>query len=384
MEDKKQNRDGRNAIGSENEAGTRAMDEALQSSFTILKLVIAVLAVYLVFSNTSAVEGDSEGVIILRFGQPHSSSPSDVWKSGIRFAMPYPLEERVRIARETPLKTEFFKYAAIGQLSIGESMANRPVNADQDGYVLTRDNKILHISATLNYTILEPSKYVFEFADAQAVLKVALESAITHVASENKLDDIYGRTGDFSIKVRDRLSILANEYGLGVRIKSVNVSNADVELPFQVRKARGQLEGSAGKVKRILSEANQTAERIRKEYSYDASNTNALGEVATIINNAHSEANARVARVDALWERFLSIHGGKDGQPVRSAESKRLALQRHYYTVINRLMEESDIKVYYIASRPDGSKQKIHLQINPKPPSPKPSALDAAGGSSGQ
>ena len=61
---------------------------------------------------------------------------------------------------------------------------------------------------------------------------------------------------------------------------------------------------------------------------------------------------------------------------MRLAEDKRLALQRHYYTVINRLMEESDIKVYYVASQPDGSKQKIHLQINPKPPAPKTPAID--------
>ena len=41
-----------------NEASSQAMDAALQSSFVILKVVIAVLAVYLVFSNTfSVVEG---------------------------------------------------------------------------------------------------------------------------------------------------------------------------------------------------------------------------------------------------------------------------------------------------------------------------------------
>jgi len=381
MEENKPEQTGSNGVGSGNEAGTRAMDEALQSSFTILKLVIAVLAVYLVFSNTSAVEGDSEGVIILRFGQPYSSSPKEVWKSGIRFAMPYPLEERVQISRETPLKTEFFKYAPIGRLSIGEGSENdRPINGDQDGYVLTRDNKILHITATLNYTILDPSKYVFDFADAEAVLKVALESAITHVASENKLSEIYGRTGDFSIKVRNRLSVMAEDYGLGVGIKSVNVSNEDVELPFQVRKAWGQLQGSADKKKRILAEANLAAKQIRNEYTVEKGSTNNVGEVGTIINNAHSEANARVARVEALHERFMSIHGGKDGQPIRSKEEKRLALERHYFTVIKRLMEESDIKVYYVASRPDGSKQKIHLQINPKPPEPKPSALDGVGG----
>ena len=173
---------------------------------------------------------------------------------------------------------------------------------------------------------------------------------------------------------------MAEDYGLGVGIKSVNVSNEDVELPFQVRKAWGQLQGSADKKKRILAEANLAAKQIRNEYTVEKGSTNNVGEVGTIINNAHSEANARVARVDALHERFMSIHGGKDGQPIRSKEEKRLALERHYFTVIKRLMEESDIKVYYVASRPDGSKQKIHLQINPKPPEPKPSALDGVGG----
>ena len=47
-----------------NEASSQAMDAALQSSFVILKVVIAVLAVYLVFSNTfSVVEGKQLSLI---------------------------------------------------------------------------------------------------------------------------------------------------------------------------------------------------------------------------------------------------------------------------------------------------------------------------------
>ena len=51
---KKQPEMGLEDIG--NEAGSQAMDAALRSSFVILKVVIAVLAVYLVFSNTFSVE----------------------------------------------------------------------------------------------------------------------------------------------------------------------------------------------------------------------------------------------------------------------------------------------------------------------------------------
>ena len=52
-----------------NEASSQAMDAALQSSFVILKVVIAVLVVYLVFSNTFTVEDKKEGAIILSFGK---------------------------------------------------------------------------------------------------------------------------------------------------------------------------------------------------------------------------------------------------------------------------------------------------------------------------
>ncbi|MDP7011824.1 MAG: hypothetical protein QF685_10620, partial [Verrucomicrobiota bacterium] len=63
-----------------NEAGSQAMDAALQSSFVILKVVIAVLAVYLVFSNTFSVVEGKQGAIILRFGESRTNT-EDVWAS---------------------------------------------------------------------------------------------------------------------------------------------------------------------------------------------------------------------------------------------------------------------------------------------------------------
>jgi len=395
MEENKPSRAEPTETGLGNEIGsTRAMDEALQSSFTILKLIIAVLVVYLVFSNTSAVEGESEGVIILRFGQPRvDSTTNEVWKSGVRFALPYPLEERVRIAREQPLETEFFKYAPVGRLSLGENLNHRPVDAEQDGYVRTRDNQILHITATLRYSITEPSRYVFEFADPEAVLKMALEGAITHVAAENKLDFIRNNRVAFAGQVRKRVDVLARKYGLGVSINGVIVGNDDVELPFMTRKARVQLSQSKDEASRIVADAQKNAQKIRQAFEDSTNSTNAVGEVntnatevATIINQAHSEARARVARVEALRDQFDSIYGGTDGKPVRLAEDRRRALERHYYRVIDRMMTESDIKVYYVSGRPGEPRQKVHLLINPKPPKPKKSAMDEylSSGSAGQ
>ena len=90
-----------------NEAGSRAMDAALRSSFVILKVVIAVLVVYLVFSNTFTVEDKKEGAIILRFGNSRTTTIEDVWRPGVRFAWPYPIEERVIIDAVSPVTSDF-------------------------------------------------------------------------------------------------------------------------------------------------------------------------------------------------------------------------------------------------------------------------------------
>ena len=73
-----------------NEAGSRAMEQALRSSFTILKLVIAVLAVYLVFSNTFSVDENTEGAIVLRFGQAQTEDRDKVFEPvfGLRGRIP--------------------------------------------------------------------------------------------------------------------------------------------------------------------------------------------------------------------------------------------------------------------------------------------------------
>lgn len=365
-----------------NEAGSQAMDQALQSSFTILKLVIAVLVVYLVFSNTSAVEGEKEGVIILRLGQPHVASTNEVWKSGIRFALPYPLEERVKLDREKPIKTEFFKYAPVGRVELGDSLENRPVDASRDGFVVTRDNKILHITATLRYTIINPEQFAFDFAEPEAVLKMALEGAITFAASQRSLDEIRKGRVEFASGIRDRLRILVDRYGLGVGINDVIIGNDDVELPFVTRAARAQLNSAESEAQRIVSEAEKAAENLNQAFAGNQSNTNATGEVATILSKARSEARSIESKVGALRKQFDSIYGGADGEPVRSPADRQLALRRLYNEVMTRIMDNPDMKRYVITER-DGV-QKIRLLINPKPPAPKESPFDNLRGNQAQ
>ena len=367
-----------------NEAGSRAMDEALQSSFTILKLVIAVLVVYLIFSNTGTVEGKKEGVIILRFGKAREITPEDVFKSGIRFAWPYPLEERVTIERVRPITTKFFKYSPVGRIEIGDNLDNHPLNAEKDGYVLTRDGLILHLEATLNFEIKDPKAFAFNFAQPEKVLSTLFESAITHEAFEVTMADLYqSKLKDFITKVEKRTKKLVKNYGLGVTINRVYIRQGDVELPFMIRNAYKEKSSSSKKANEIKQQAKNSHNQVIESIKGDGS-TNQTGEVAVILSQAKGQATATMREVEALRQRFYSIYGGEnENEQVRSTTERRHGIHRLYFEVFNRLMTESDLKIYVISNR-SGPRQKVHLLINPKPPEPKKSPYNNLGGQPGQ
>ena len=367
-----------------NEAGTRAMDEALQSSFTILKLVIAVLVVYLIFSNTSTVEGKKEGVIILRFGKAREITPEDVFKSGIRFAWPYPLEERVTIKRVRPLTTKLFKYSPVGRIEIGDNLDNHPLDAEKDGYVLTRDGLLLHLEATLNFEIKDPKAFAFNFAQPEKVLSTLFESAITHEAFEVTMAELYqSNLGKFIGKVELRTKKLAEKYGLGVTINRVYIRQGDVELPFMIRNSYNKKSSSSKKSNESKQQAKNTYNQVIESMKGDGS-TNKTGEVAVILSQAKGQATATMREVEALRQRFYSIYGGEnENEPVRSSTEQRHGIHRLYFEVFDRLMTKSDLKIYVISNR-KGSRQKVHLLINPKPPEPKKSPFDNLSGQPGQ
>ncbi|MDE2680384.1 MAG: SPFH domain-containing protein [Verrucomicrobiota bacterium] len=353
------------------EAVSRAMDEALQSSFTILKLVIAVLVVYLIFSNTGTVEGKKEGVIILRFGKAREITPEDVFKSGIRFAWPYPLEERVTIERVRPITTKFFKYSPVGRIEIGDNLDNHPLDAEKDGYVLTRDGLILHLEATLNFVIKDPKAFAFNFAQPEKVLSTLFESAITHEAFEVTMADLYqSKLKDFITKVEKRTKKLVKNYGLGVTINRVYIRQGDVELPFMIRNAYKEKSSSSKKANEIKQQAKNSHNQVIESIKGDGS-TNQTGEVAVILSQAKGQATTTMREVEALRQRFYSIYGGEnENEQVRSSTERRHGIHRLYFEVFNRLMTESDLKIYVISNR-NGPRQKVHLLINPKPPEPK-------------
>ena len=374
-----------------NEAGSQAMDAALRSSFVILKVVIAVLAVYLVFSNTFSVKDKKEGAIILRFGESRTSL-KDVWKPGVRFAWPYPIEERVIIDAVSPMSTDFSwtQYPRRNLNLAGDDPDNTPKIVASDpkqGYLLTKDNKAIHLKADMRYVVTDFDRFVFGFyiynkdekkdkpgAGAKAILKYILESALTHAAYERTLEEILNPNripkeasdrDTFQKKVENRVKNLMEQYNLGVELKgnvSINLGKVDKlgeeAVPIFARTSRQnytvtQPDNSAA----TISLAERAARSLRQSIEGES------GELDAIRKQAENEKKASYESLEATYKQFNNIY-----EKFSDPADRHRYMEELYYQTITRIAQNENVKMYLVPKGNESQPTRIKLQINQPPP----------------
>src|SRR5437870_5957745 len=147
------------------DAASRALGEALRSSFFYLRIVMAGLVFVFFFSGWRQI-ASQETAIRLQFGKPVGEGEKALLKPGLHFAWPYPIDEVVKI----PVTQIQSVSSTIGWYAINpdgtESYEGGSLNPAIDGYALTADGNIIHARAVLRYRIHNPIRYHFDFASA--------------------------------------------------------------------------------------------------------------------------------------------------------------------------------------------------------------------------
>ena len=321
--------------------------------------------VYLLFSNAFVVDENAEGAIVLRFGEVTTTEMDKVWKPGFRYALPYPIEEKVEIERAQPVKTRKAWYAPGGRMEVGPDEEAPKPDAIQDGYVLTADEKIIHVKAEMQYRIQNPIRYAFEFHNASDVLKMILDNAITSAAAQKTLAKIrkpaINNEITFSELVEVRARELVRQYNLGVDVTGVTLTpQEDIELPHFVKKSDATLLSAKAKAQATIQNAENMAKVIRASIASES------GELSSIRNTAEGDAARLQQSVADLAKRLQAI---RTNYPVRRERIQYM--EELYLRTVMRIAQNEDVKIYLVSRGDDGSKRKLRLLINQPPPEPE-------------
>lgn len=338
------------------DAGSRALSDALQSSFFIVKILMVLLVIGFFLSGMFSV-GPQERAVILRFGQPLGTGEAALLGPGFHWAFPAPIDEKVIIP---------FSQVQVASSTIGwyattpeqEAARTEPpprptLNPAVDRYVLTADANILHVRATVRYRITEPLQYIFGFTNTAAIVTNALNNAVLFAAAQFSVDDALTRnvTG-FNERIAGRLSQLAEQQKLGIAVEQVTL--ASVIPPRQLsERFRAVLDASV-RSGNVLNAA--------RSYANEAV-SRAQGEAATLVAVAQSDRTRLVEAVQSEAERFKKVLPEYKRNP-------ELFMSLRQGEAVQRVLTNAQERMF-LPTRADGKTRSLRLDLGREPAKPR-------------
>src|SRR5439155_21900281 len=155
------------------DAGAQALSEALHSTSTIVKLLMAALVVAFILSGVFTVR-PNQVAVKLRLGKPIGVGAEQLLRPGLHWKLPYPIDDVVLIPvgeSHTVTSTAGWYSQTQEEAATGRKpQAKGMLQAGVDAYTLTGDGNIIHAKATMSYRISDPISYWFNFTNATNLL----------------------------------------------------------------------------------------------------------------------------------------------------------------------------------------------------------------------
>jgi membrane protease subunit HflK len=253
---------------------------------TVLVLMVAVW----VGSGIYRVDAQ-ERAVILRFGKyVQTTGPGYNWH------LPWPIE-RSRIVN-----------------------VSRQYSVTDDASMLTADTNLVEVKSAVQYTQPDPLKLLFKVRNVDETLTQVSESAMREAVGQASLDKALAFDPSITDRARTLLQRTLDNYDMGIRILSVNLT--DVNVPEAVQDAQRD----AIKADKDRQRYQQEAELYRNDVL-----PRARGQAAKEIQDAEAYQLQVLALAQGETARFNQVLGQYEHAPAVTRERMYLETMENVY-----------------------------------------------------
>jgi membrane protease subunit HflK len=247
-----------------------------------------VLALWLAFSTYYQVEPDEVG-LLLRFGRYVGTSDP-----GPHFKAPFGIDHVLKVPVQRQLKMEFGFRTSRADV---QSEFVRPESARPEAEMLTGDLNVAIVEWIVQYKINDPEKYVFNFRDVHATLRLMSEAALRSVVGDHSIDEVLtsGRAA-IEDQAKKLLQELNERYDTGITVQQLKLQ--DVNAPESVRPAFREVEEAKQERERAVNDAWADYNKIIPQ---------ARGQAEQALQSAEGYAVERVNRARGEATRFRAL-----------------------------------------------------------------------------
>jgi len=294
-------------------------------------VVLVVVVVMLIALSGIRVVKSGEVALILRFGKLVGNTYEEqVHEPGLLLAFPYIIDEVVTVPTGNVMEQVVTTHYTSGTMT---SLRN-------NGYVITGDQNIAIISASVKYIVSDPVAYALQIKNIPDIISAFVSSSMVNEAANISVDELLTSGKDaFAQAVMERAQAKLSAVEAGVTIGTIELTT--VSMPEEVRDTYEMVNSATVSASTQLETAKQYRENLLPQAQAQADTL--IAQANSLYSNSVAAANSDLAEFWGVLEEYslnpdvvrTRIHSAKVSEAIAKIGKIRVVQDGDTKIVIN-------------------------------------------------
>ena len=236
-------------------------------------ILVVIVLVVIAFSGLRVIKS-GEVAVVLRFGRLVGNTYEEqVHQPGLLFAFPYIIDEVVIVPTGNVIEQKVMTHYTNGEMT----------TLHNNGYLITGDQNIAMVSASVKYMISDPVSYALNVKDASALINAFVSSAMVNSAASTGVDELLTSGKDeFAKAVLNEAQTKLSAVDSGITVGAIELTS--VSMPNEVREVYDMVNSATVQAATLLEQARQYEAKVIPQAEADA---------ATLVSDAKKKYSSR-------------------------------------------------------------------------------------------
>ena len=255
-------------------------------------LVLVAAVVIMICVSGIRVVKSGEVALILRFGKLVGNTYEEqVHEPGLLFAFPYIIDEVITVPTGNVMEQVVTTHYTSGAMT---SLRN-------NGYVITGDQNIAIISASVKYVVSDPVAYALQVKSLPGMISAFVSTAMVNEAAGISVDELLTSGKDaFAQSVLEHAQAKLSAVQAGVTIGTVELTT--VSMPEEVRDTYEMVNSATVSANTQLEQAKQYRENLLPQARAQADTL--IAEANALYSSGVAAANEDLAEFWGVLEEY--------------------------------------------------------------------------------
>lgn len=220
-------------------------EDTLRTVSRIFAVLVVLVLVFIAFSGVRFVKS-GEVAVVLRFGRIVGDTPeTQIRKPGLLFCFPYFIDEVVTVPTGSVMQQTVSTYYTDGTI------------ADWgNGYLMTGDQNIVLVNASLKYTITDAVRYALHVSEPEKIINACVSNAMLETAARTGVDDILKAGKEkYAAETLTAAQQKLDEVEAGITLQAIELT--EVTMPVEVRDVYEQVNAASVEASTYMESALQ-------------------------------------------------------------------------------------------------------------------------------